>query len=112
MSIPSPTRRAQVGVHPELLANREQPLLGPDRLAFELRQSDGGEQDGVGSAAGCERLVGQRRSLVENRVAAERMLGVLDPERVEHAHRLGCDLGPDPVAGKNGDVRHDRTAFL
>ena len=48
-SIPSATRRSQVGVDAELLADPEQALLRPDGLPLELRQADGGEQDGVGS---------------------------------------------------------------
>ena len=79
-------------------------MLGADGLAFELGQADRGEQDGVGLTTGGERLRGQRRSLVEDRVAAERMLGVVDPEGVEQPHRLCRDLGPDPVARQDDDV--------
>ena len=89
---PGAARRAQVRVDPELLAQREQALLRPHRLALELRQADRGEQHGVGGSAGRERLVRERRSLGEDRVAAERVLRVRDPERVEHADRLGRDL--------------------
>ena len=104
-------RRAEVRVDAELLAQAEQPLLRTHRLALELGQADGGEQHRVGRAAGGERLVRERRALSENRVAAERVLGVADPERVEHPHGLRRDLGPDPVARQDGDVGH-RAPFL
>ena len=48
----------------------------------------------------------------EDGVAAERMLGVLDPERVEHPDRLGRDLGPDPVAREHRDVGHGHRPAL
>ena len=97
---------AKVRVDAQLLAQREEPLLGADGLAFELWQPDGGEQHGIRRAAGRERLVGQRRALREDGVAAERMGGVRDPERVEHPYRLRRDLRPDPVARKHGDDGH------
>ena len=99
-------RGAEVRVDAELLPEPEEALLGADGLALELGQADGAEQDGVGRTARRERLVGERRPLVEDRVAAERVLGVLDPERVEHADRLVRDLGADPVARQDRDVRH------
>ena len=81
-------RRPEVRVDAELLAQTEEALLRAHRLAFELGEADGGEENRVGRAAGCERLLGQRRSLREDRVAAERVLRVIDSERVEHANRL------------------------
>ena len=100
--------RPEVRVDAELLAQSEQTLFGPNGLPFELGQPDGREQHRVRLAAGGERLVRQRRSLREDRVAAERMLGVLDAERVEHPDRLGRHLGPDPVTGEDGDVSAQR----
>ena len=87
-------------------------MLGTHGLALELGQADGREQDGVGLSAGRERLVGQRVALREDRVASERVLGVPDPECVEHADRLGRDLGPDPVAWQDGDVVTRRVGAL
>jgi len=52
-----------------------------------------------------EGLVGERRALREDRLPAEGVLGVPDPERVEDPGRLRGDLGPDPVAGEDGDLR-------
>ena len=101
---PGRARGPEVRVDAELLAQAEEPLLGPHRLALELGEADGGEEDGVGLAAGRERLVGERRSLREDRVAAERVLGVVDPERVEHADRLAVTSGPIPSPGRHGDV--------
>ena len=85
-------------------------MLGPNGLALELGEPDRGEQDGVGLAAGRERLGREGIALGENCVAAERVLRVPDPERVEHPHRLCCDLRPDPVAGEDGDVGHAATS--
>jgi hypothetical protein len=31
---------------------------------------------------------------------------MIDPERVEHPNRLGCDLRADPISREDGDVRH------
>ena len=73
---------------------------------YAVIQTPKGEEHRVRGATRSERLLRQRRPLVEDRVAAEGMLGVRDPERVEHADGLGGDLGPDPVAGKDRDVGH------
>ena len=80
-------------------------------MPFELGQADGREQHRVGGATGRERLVGERRALGEDGVPAERVLGVPDPERVEHPHGLCRDLGPDPVPGEDGDVGHRRPSL-
>ena len=106
MSMPFERRGTEIGVDAELLADAEETLLGAHGPALELGQTDRGEQHGVALPARRERLVRQRRPLGEDRVPAEGVLGVLDPERIEHADRLGGDLGPDPVAGKDGDVGH------
>ena len=91
-------RRAEIRVDAELPPQSEQSLLGTHRLPLELREPHGCKQHGVGLTAGSERLVRERRALREDRVAAERMLGMLDSECVEHPDRLGHDLGPDAVA--------------
>ena len=55
--------RAQVGEQAEPLAQAEQALLGARRVGVggvPLRAADGGEQHGVGAAAGVEHLVGER----------------------------------------------------
>ena len=98
----------KIRVDAELPAQAQQALLRPYRLPFELGEADRGEEHGVGLPARRERLVGERRPLLEDGVAAERVLGVGDPERVEDARRLGRDLGPDPVAGEDGDAGHAR----
>ena len=102
--------RSQVRVDAELLAEPEQPLLGPNGLALELGEPDSGEQDGVGLAAGRERLGREGIALRENCVAAECVLRVADPERVEHPNRLCRDLGPDPVAREDDNVGHAATS--
>ncbi len=96
----------QVRVDAELLAQAEQALLRPHRLSLELGEADCREEDRVGRLARAERLVRERRPPSEDRVPAERVLRVGDPEGVEHADRLGGDLGADPVAGEDDDVRH------
>ncbi len=97
-------RGPEVRPDAELLAEREQALLGPHRLALELGQADRAEQHGVGRPTGDDRLVGQWGALREDRVAAEGVLGVLDAECVEDADRLGCDLGADAVSGEDSDA--------
>ena len=69
--------RAQVRVQARALAQAEQALLGARRVGVgrvPLRAADGREQDGVGRAAGGERLVGQRGAVGVDRRAAERVL--------------------------------------
>ena len=101
--------RPEVGEQAELLAQAEQALLRARTAAVPLRAADGGEQDGVGGAAGRERLVGQRRAGGVDRRAAERMLVVVErADGVEHPGGGGEDLGADPVAGKQDDSRHRR----
>ena len=96
--------RSQVGIDTELLPESEQTLLRAYRLALELGEPDRGEQHRVSGAAGRERLVWQRGSLVEDGVAAERVLRVVDAESIENPHRLGSHLGSDAVSGQDGDV--------
>ena len=94
-------RRPEVRVDVQLLAKPQQPLLRPHRLPLELGQPDRCEQHSVGLATGGERLLRERGSLCEDRVATEGVRAVRDPERVEHAGRLRSDLGTDPVAREN-----------
>ena len=70
------------------------------------RPADGGEQDGVGAAAGGERLVGQRRPVGVDRGAAERVLLVVEVvgDGGEDLQGGVEDLGADPVAGERDDV--------
>ena len=100
-------RRPEVRVDAELLAERQEALLRPHRLPFELRQPDrrrAGRRPPTGTPRASRPAAAA--SPAEDRVATEGMLGVLDPERVEDADRLGGHLGADPVTGKDGDVRH------
>jgi hypothetical protein len=103
---PLRTGGPKVRVDAELPAQAQQALLRPHRPPFELWEADRAEEHGVGPPARRERLVGKRRALLEDRVAAERVLAVRDPERVEDPRRLGRHLGPDPVAGEDGDAGH------
>ena len=95
---PGSTCRPQVRIDAELPAEPEQPLLGANGLALELGEPNGGKQDGVGLAAGRERLGRERVTLGEDRVAPERVLRMADPECVEHPNCLRRHLGPDSVA--------------
>ena len=90
----------------------EQALLGARLVGVgrvPLRAADGGEQDGVGAAAGGEDLVGQRRAVRVDRGAAEEVLLELEvraqpPQQLERRRE---DLRADPVAGQRDDaVRH------
>ena len=101
--------RAQVRVQAQRLAQPEQPLLGARRVAgrcvSHLRSADGGQQHGVGLAAGGQRLVGQRGPVGVDRRAAERVLGEGEvAEAREDLERRGGDLGADPVPWKHGDA--------
>ena len=79
--------RAQVRVQAQALAQAEQALLGARRVGVgrvPLRAADGGEQHGVGAAAGGEDLVGQRDAVGVDRRAAEQVLLVGEvPDGVE-----------------------------
>jgi len=98
---------AQVGVHAEQRAQRKEPGFGPlvARLVVEPRVADGAQQHGVGveDRGAC----GRREWLARGRDARRAHGMVLQrevqleapPHRLEHAHRFGRDLGPDPVAG-------------
>ena len=112
MSIPVRACGAQVRIDAELLAKTEETLLRAHRLALELGEADGGQKNGICVAAGCERLVGERRSLREDRVATEGVLGVVDSERVEHADRLCRDLRPDSIPRQHGHMAHRGTRRL
>ncbi len=96
--------RPQVGEDVELLAQTEKPLLGSHGLPLEAGEADRGKEHRRGLPACGQGLVGERRALGHDRVAAEGVLRVGDPESVEHPHRLGRDLGADPVARQHHDV--------
>ena len=103
---PRSARRPQIRVDAELLAEPEQPLLGPNGLALELGQADGGEQDGVGLAAGRERLGGERvpwaRIALPPNACSECPIPSASSTRIASA----ATSGPIPSPGKDGDVRH------
>jgi hypothetical protein len=66
--------RAQVGVEAERLAQPEQPCSGrgaPGSVESHFGPADGGEQDGVGRAAGHHGVVGQRAAVRVDGGAAE-----------------------------------------
>ena len=98
----------RLAYRPSALRRPSRPCSGRGALGsvrVPLRAADGGQQDGVGLAAGGQRLVGQRRPVGVDRGAAE---GVLGEREVAHARQdlegRGGDLGADPVAGKHGDA--------
>ena len=106
MSIPLPRAGRRFAYTPSSLRRPSSPCSGRTGLPSSSGRPTAARRTASACTAGRERLVGQRRPLREDRVAAERVLGVGDPERVEHADRLGGDLGPDPVAREDGDVGH------
>ena len=97
--------RAQVGEQAEPLAQAEQALLGA-RLrrvgGVPLGAADGGEQHGVGAAAGVEHLVGQRGAVRVDRGAAERAArrARSRPARASTRSAAAMISGPMPSPGR------------
>ena len=101
--------RPQVGEQVELLAQPQQPGLGPDVVGHlvPLRAADGAEHDGVGGARLGQRLLGQRRAvLVDGGAADQRGVGLeldlaLPVEEGDETLDLGHHLGPMPSPGSS-----------
>ena len=95
-------RRAHVGEELELLA---QPDVDRAEAGADRRGERALEREGVLPDA-LDRGVGQRRAGgVHRRHPGQLLVPVeAEPAGLEHVHRLGGDLGPDPVARDEGDV--------
>ena len=102
---------AEVGEEAELLADAQQPVLGPglSRGVVPLGAAHGAEEDRVGAPAHLERLVGQGRAEAIDGDPAHEPLAIgeavaeqlADP--VQDARALGRDLGADAVAAQDRD---------
>ena len=89
-----------IGATGRRFAYRPRPLRRPSRPCsgrglcgvgrVPLRAADGGEQHGVGAAAGREHLVGQRGAVGVDRGAAEDVLLELEARRAARAARASA----------------------
>ena len=104
--------RAQVGIQPQALADSEQPLFdtGSTRVCFPFRASNGRQQHSIGGTGRFQRFRRQRLPRRVNRGAPDKGLRAIernaealaDPR--EHLLRLGHDLRPNAVTGKQANV--------
>ena len=107
-------RRTQVGEQVEVLAQAQQPLLGPrgTRQRIVGRAAHCPEQDGLGRFADLQRLVGQRIALgVIRRTTDQGTFGLhLQPvahQHVQYPHGLRGDFGTDAITGQHCNLlRH------
>ena len=68
--------------------------------------ADGREQHGVGPAAGCQYLVGERDAVCVDRCATDELfLGVKVADRGEQLPGGSHDLGADAITGQEDDAR-------
>ena len=91
----------RLAYRPSALRRPSRPCSGrgaSGSVRVPLRAADGGQQDGVGRAAGGERLVGQRRAVGVDRGAAERVLGEREvAQRATRSSSVGAVIsGPIP----------------
>ena len=101
--------RPQVHVLAERAADRDQQAPEADVVGHVV-PADGAEEDRVGLADGLERVRRHHPAVLDEVVAAPRVLGELEleavgaPGRLEHLERGRRDLEPDPVARDHGDL--------
>ena len=101
--------RPQVGEQAQRLAQGQQAVLGPLRPAVPLGAADRAQEDGVGLAAGLERLRRQRLAAGVDGFAADQVGGEVEAvaeavgDHVQHHARGGGDFGADAVAGQQDD---------
>src|ERR1700677_4075958 len=104
--------RPQVGEEPQLLANLEQPRLGPrfGPRIVPLRPADGTQQDGLRRTALGKGPLRQRIAKLIDRAAADRtrdeLKGVPKPlgHPPQHALSLRDNLRTNPVAGEQHNL--------
>ena len=109
--------RSQIGVHSQLFAQAEQPLLRalPRVGVVPAGTADGAKQHRIGGSANLQRFTRQGIVARVDCTAADESLAEVDGmteairHRADDANAFGDNFGPDTIAGENRDRQRVHT---